>query len=126
MTTLKQALGIITGDVVHDMGGRTLKVGNYTISFEKGEPINAYFTCVDINDPTWHFTYQYNEIYQNFEDLSDEHKSFLLWIRDTKVDKFLGYMYNDDIKDLKDSYIAGFAAGFQYRKIVSSQEQLQK
>ena len=124
MTTLKQALGIITGDIVHDIGGRTLKVGNYTISFEKGEPINAYFTCVDVNDQTWSFTYQYNEIYQNFEDLCDEDKSFLLWVR--KMNKMLNYMYNDDYKDLRDAYISGFVAGFQHQRKISAEEQLQK
>ena len=126
MMTLKQALGIITGDVVHDIGGRTLKVGNYTISFEKGEPINAYFTCIDINDPTWSFSYSYNEIYQNFEDLCDEDKSFIEWIRNEGKKQFVGYMYNHEIKELRDPFVAGFVSGFKYRKQTSAQEQLQK
>ena len=126
MMTLKQALGLMTGDFVHDMSGRHLKVGDYTITFEKGEPINAYFKCTDVNDPSWHFTYQYNEIYQSFEDLSDEDKSFITWIRNEGKKQFIGYMYNDEIKELRDPYIAGFVAGFQHRKQMSAQEQLQK
>jgi hypothetical protein len=35
-------------------------------------------------------------------------------------------MYNDEIKELRDPYIAGFVAGFQHRRQMSAQEQLQK
>lgn len=126
MMTLKQALGLMTGTLVYDMSGRKLKVGNYTITFEKGQPINAYFKCTDLNNPTWHFTYQYNEIYQNFEDLSDEDKSFMKWMQDEGKKHFPGYIYNDEIKELRDLYITGFVAGFEHRKQTSAQEQLQK
>lgn len=126
MMTLKQAIRLITGTVVHDMSGRKLRVGDYTITFDKGEPINAYFKCFDVNDPSWHFNYQYNEIYESFEDLSDEDKSFIKWIRNEGKKQFAGYMYSDEIKELRDPYIAGFVAGFEHRKQMSAQEQLQK
>lgn len=67
-----------------------------------------------------------SEIFQNFEDFSDEDKSFSTWIFSINPDKFLQYVYNNNIKDLKNSYVAGFAAGLQHKQKISAQEQLQK
>lgn len=127
MMTLKQALGIHTGDTVYDFSGRTLKVGNYSITFAKGEPVNAYFTCTDINKPEdkqWSFTYQYKELYQNWDDLSDEYKSFITWARKTYHD--LQYKFMDDIQEIQQAYITGFIDGFKHKQKMTAEEYLQK
>jgi hypothetical protein len=118
MMTLKEAFRLTTGNIVYDISGRSLKVGDYTITFDDGKPINAYFKCTDTNDPTWCFTYQYNEIYQNFEDLCDEEKLFLKWIQN--------YSEEYDLDQIKTAYMAGFSQGYSMRQKYSAEEQLQK
>jgi len=125
MMTLRQALGIHSGDMLYDMSGRELKVKDYSITFAHGEPKDAYFKCIDHNNPKkWEFTYKYDELYQNFEDLSDDEQSFISWTRTTYTD--LKYRFYDDLSEIRTAYSAGFFAGLTYQLKIRAEEQLQK
>jgi hypothetical protein len=124
MMTLRQALGVHSGDIVYNLAGTELKVKDYSITFAHGEPKNAYFKCIDNNDPTWEFTYDYDELYQNFEDLSDDEQSFISWARTVYPD--LKYRFYDDLSEIRTAYSAGFFAGLTYQLKIRAEEQLQK
>ena len=125
MMTLRQALGISSNDIVYDISDRKLTVKDYSITFSHGDPKDAYFTCVDNNDPKkWQFTYRYDELYQNFEDLSDDEQSYLGWVRTVYPD--LKYRFYDDLKEIRTAYSAGFFAGLNHKLKIRAEEQLQK
>ena len=122
--TLRQALGIHSGDIVYNIAGTELKVKDYSVTFAHGELKNAYFKCIDNNDPTWEFTYGYDELYQNFEDLSDDEQAFLSWVRTVYPD--LKYRFDDDLNEIRTAYSAGFFAGLTHQLKIRAEEQLQK
>jgi len=122
MISIREALTIKYGHIIHDHCGRTLKVNNYSIVYEKGLPTSVEFGCRDIytNES---FTYSYGEIYLEFDDLSDETKLFLTWLRKNEN---CTYLHTEDIESLKQAFMSGFNAGLSYKLQQSSQEQLQK
>ena len=123
--TLRQALGIHSNDIVYDISGRELTVKDYSITFSNGEPKDAYFTCIDNSDPKkWQFTYKHDELYQNFEDLSDDEQSFISWVRTVYPD--LKYRFYDDLSEIRTAYSAGFFAGLTDQLKTRAEEQLQK
>ena len=122
--TLRQALGVHSGDIIYNLAGTELTVKDYSITFTHGEPKNAYFKCIDNNDPTWEFTYGYDELYQNFEDLPDDEQSFLSWVRTVYPD--LKYRFDDDLNEIRTAYSAGFFAGLTNQLKTRAEEQLQK
>lgn len=122
--TLRQALGIHSGDILYNLAGTELKVKDYSVTFSQGQPKDAYFKCVDNNDPTWEFTYKYDEVYQNFEDLSDDEQSFISWTRTVYSD--LKHRFYDDLNEIRTAYSAGFFAGFTHQLKITAQQQLQK
>jgi hypothetical protein len=125
MMTLRQAMGIHSGDIVYDISGRELTVKDYSITFSHGEPKDAYFTCIDNSDSKkWQFTYKYDELYQNFEDLSDDEQSFISWVRTVYPD--LKYRFDDDLNEIRTAYSAGFFAGLTNQLKTRAEEQLQK
>jgi hypothetical protein len=124
MMTLRQALGIHSGNILYNIAGTELKVKDYSITFAHGEPKDAYFKCIDNNDPTWEFTYKYDELYQNFEDLSDDEQSFISWARTVYSD--LKHRFYDDLSEIRTAYSAGFFAGLTYKLKIKAEEQLQK
>lgn len=122
MISIREALTIKDGYIIHDYFGRMLRVNNYSIIYEKGLPVSVDFGCKDIytNES---FVYSYDEIYLEFNDLSDENKLFLTWLR--KNDNCT-YLHTDDIESFKEAFMAGFNTGLSYKLQYSSQEQLQK
>jgi hypothetical protein len=121
MISIKQALDIRDGDYVYDYYGRHLKVFGYSIVYEKGLPQNIEFSCCDINTNA-KFIYQYDELYLNFDDLSDEQKLFLKWLKNQSE-------YYDDryeTKKLEQAFMSGFSLGHSYKKQKLAEEQLQK
>jgi hypothetical protein len=124
MMTLRQAMGLHSNSIVYDICGRELLVKDYSITFAHGEVKDATFKCIDHNDPSWEFTYRYDELYQDFEELSDDEKSFVIWSR--KVYKDLKYKFSDELTEIKEAYSAGFFAGLTHQLKIRAEEQLQK
>jgi len=121
MISIKEALNIRDSTYVYDYYGRNLKVYGYTVTYEKGKPTNVEFSCIDINTNE-KFIYSYDEIYQNFDYLSDEQKLFLVWLR--KREDY--YRDIDDIKKFEEAFMNGFSAGYSYKRQKLADEQLQK
>lgn len=123
MISINQALSIVDGDIIFDYCGRTLEVTKYkVVTFNKGNPITIDFYCVDINTEQ-RFIYSYDEIYQNFDDLSDEQKLFIDWLKESKECYLKS---SEELQVLKNAFMAGFQHGYQYRQRKTAEEQLQK
>ena len=122
MISIREALNIKDGYIIHDYCGRMLRVNSYSIKYEKGLPIDVEFGCRDIytNES---FFYSYSEIYSEFNDLSDENKLFLTWLRKNDDCRYLGA---EDIQSFKEAFMAGFNRGYYYKLHNSAEEQLQK
>jgi hypothetical protein len=122
MISIKEALTIKDGHIIHDYFGRMLRVNNYSITYDKGSPADVEFGCRDIytNES---FVYSYDEIYLEFNDLSDENKLFLTWLR--KKNNCI-YLEIEDIQSMKEAFMSGFTEGYSYRKQINAEEQLQK
>lgn len=122
MISIKEALDIRDGHKIYDYCGRHLEVKNYSVMYENGSPINIEFGCRDIytNEK---LIYSYDEIYITYEDLSDECKLFLTWLRKDND----CYLKGDrEIKELKLAFMGGFTDGYAYKRKNLAQEQLQK
>lgn len=120
MISIKQALTIRSGDTVYDYYGRVLLIHSYFIEYDKGIPTTIEFGCKDINTNE-QLRYSYDEIYINYNDLSDEEKLFLIWLR-KNTDFYVSY----DMELLKQAFITGFADGYNYKRKNLAEEQLQK
>lgn len=124
MMTLRQALNLNKDDYVFDMCGRRLKIVDYIIKFEGGQAVDVNFGCYYYKDNIlYKLKYNYNEIYQNFDDLCDEYKFFLNWLQ--QQDNMLSFN-SDTILLLRTAYLGGFTDGLQYQQHNLAQEQLQK
>jgi len=121
MISIREALDIHDGDHIYDYYGRNLKVKNYMVRYERGEPTDIEFTCLDINTNE-RFIYSYNEIYLNINNLSDEQQLFLAWLRNRQD----YYRDIDDIKKFEEAFMVGFSKGYSYKRKKLSEEQLQK
>jgi len=128
MMTLKRAILVRNNDIVYDITGKQLKVKEYSITFADGRFKDVHFRCIDNSDPTIESYHRYDELYEHFEDLSDEEKHFITWIKTKHYDTNLEFKYldNDEISKIKSAYLSGFAEGFAYRQKISAEEQLQK
>lgn len=123
MITINNALCFKKDDLIFDICGRSLKIKNYKITYDdQGKPINIIFYCIDINTGALLY-FSHNEIYQTYEDLSDENKLFLSWIR-KKEDCYT--MCEDEFILLKESYLSGFRDGYITKDKINSEHQLQK
>lgn len=122
MISIKEALSIRDGDRVHDYYGRYLEVKSYSIAYEKGLPTHIEFGCRDINTNE-QFRYSHEEIYLSFDDLGDEDKLFLKWLRNNTN---CYYSYYDDVKLLRHVFMSGFSDGFSYKQKYLAEQQLQK
>lgn len=122
MISIKQALDIRDGQYVHNYCGRNLKVHSYAVQYEKGQLTNVEFGCIDINTNE-RFMYSYDEIYQNLDDLSDEQKLFLEWLRQ---DDDCIHLSIEEIKSMEKAFMNGFSNGYSYKYKKLAEEQLQK
>ena len=63
----------------------------------------------------------FDEIYHpDLADICDEEKSFIMWAKDNR--EFIG----ENTRLLKTVYMQGFAMGFEFKRAINAQEQLQK
>ena len=123
MISINQALSIVDGDIIFDYCGRPLEVTKYkVVTFTKGSPTSIDFHCRDINTGQ-RFVYSYNEIYQNFDDLCDEDKLFLQWLKEER-DCYL--RSSEELQLLRYSFMGGFRNGYKYQQTKLSEAQLQK
>jgi uncharacterized secreted protein with C-terminal beta-propeller domain len=122
MITINDALFLNKDDLIFDICGRQLKIKSYTVTYNQSEPTNVIFYCVDINTGALLY-FCHNEIYQNYEDLSDEDKLFLSWIR-KKEDCYT--MCEDELLCLREAYLSGFRDGYITKDRINAERQLQK
>jgi len=122
MISIREALSIRDGHIIHDHCGRTLEVKNYSIKYENGLPISVEFSCRDIYTNE-RLIYSYDEIYIDYNDLCDEQKLFLTWFRKDPDCHFMG---SNEIRGLKLAFMTGFSEGLLYKRKNLAQEQLQK
>jgi hypothetical protein len=123
MISINEALSITDGDIIYDFCGRTLEVTKYkVVTFNKGNPTTIDFHCIDINT-SQRFIYSYTEIYKNYDDLSDEEKLFLEWL---KEEKECYLKSSEELELLKNTFMGGFRYGYQYKQQRIAEEQLQK
>jgi len=123
MISIKEALSIRDGDYIYDYYGYNLKVLGYIITYEQGEVANIEFNCIEINT-NQRFLYRYEDIYLNVDDLSDEQKIFLRWLRNNTKDPY--YYDLEEIKKIEKAFMTGFSLGYSYKNQKLSEEQLQK
>lgn len=112
---------VYSGSVLYNLCGDKLTVQNYSFKYNNGKIISAELDCIDDNGSTE--KYNYDELYYSFEDLGDEEKSFIKWIRKNSD---IIYLDPDSIVQLRECYIQAFADGFNSKLKYSAQESLQK
>lgn len=122
MISIRQALALNTDNIIYDFCGRTLKIKSSSVTYYKGEPCSVRYYCSDINTGALLYFTHY-EIYQDYDDLCDEDKAFLSWIR-SKDDCHT--MCDDELLLLKDAFLSGFNHGISYTFKRKADEQLQK
>lgn len=122
MISIKDALQIKDGDHIHDYCGRKLLVHSYSVMYEKGLPISIEFGCKDINTNVG-YIYRYDEIYTNFDNLTVRQQLFLKWFRSRPEYYFTS---DDEIRLLKEAYLAGFYDAKDLNLKNAAQLQLQK
>lgn len=116
------SIGIIySGLSLYNICGEKIVVKNYSFKYNNGKIISAELDCIDNNGYTE--KYNYDELYDSFDDLCDEEKSFIQWIRKNPD---IIYLDPDMVIRLRECYMQGFAEGFTSKLKYSAQELLQK
>jgi hypothetical protein len=119
--SLSSINNIYSGIVLYNICRGLVIVQNYSFKYNNGKIISAELDCIDDNGSTER--YNYDELYYSFEDLGDEEKSFIKWIRKNSD---IIYFSPEIISQLRDCYIQAFADGFNAKLQYSAQEFLQK
>ena len=112
---------VYSGSVLYNVCGDKLTVQNYSFKYNNGKIISWEVDCIDKDGYTE--KYSYDELYDSFDDLCDEEKSFIKWIRKNPD---IIYLYPDKVFQFRDCYIQAFADGFNQKLKYSEEEQLQK
>ena len=119
--SLSSINNIYSGIVLYNICGGKVIVQNYSFKYNNGKIISAELDCIDSNGST--DKYSYDELYDSFEDLCDEEKSFVSWVRKNPD---IVYFNPDIISQFRDCYIQAFASGFNQKLKYSAEESLQK
>jgi hypothetical protein len=112
---------VYSGSVLYNVCGDKLTVQNYSFKYNNGKIISWEVDCIDKDGYTE--KYSYDELYDSFDDLCDEEKSFIKWIRKNPD---IIYLYPDKVFQFRDCYIQAFADGFNQKLKYSAEEFLQK
>ena len=119
--SLDSVNNIYSGYSLYNICGNKLTVQNYSFKYNNGKIISAELDCID--DSGYTEKYNHDELYDSFDDLCDEEKSFIKWIRKNPD---IIYLDPDSIAQLRECYIEAFADGFNSKLKYSAQESLQK
>ena len=119
--TLESAINYERGQILFDLCGRIVSIKEYRIIYTNGQLSDVEFICYYDNGNQE--TYKYSQLYDNFEDLDDAEKSFLLWI---KKNPDVVYFDLEKLNFLRECYIEAFYNGFNHKLKYSAQEHLQK
>jgi|688.fasta_scaffold263777_3 hypothetical protein len=109
------------GLVVYNVYGDKLIVKNYNITYTSEKIDSAEVFCT--NEKGLTEKYSLDELYDDFNDLCDEEKSFIYWIRKNTD---IIYLDVNTIDLLRKCYVQAFANGFNSKLKYSAQEILQK
>lgn len=116
---LDYALNLKIGDIVYNCFMDKMVIKSIKYFFEDMKHTTNQREFYMTNDTI----YDANHIYlENLDGESDEEKSWVNWAKDNR-DFFETF---DHIDVLKSIYTTGFANGFEFKKTLQSEEQLQK
>lgn len=119
------AININIGDTLYNCFMEPLTVINKKVWFSNPDHYSSIGWIKFIVRDSHNNTHEYssNDLYlKNLDDESDEEKSWINWAKDNK-EFFESF---DHIETMKEIYKIGFSQGFEYKKILSHQEILQK
>ena len=110
----EEAQNLNSGDIVYDPFGCPVVISSWFRSFDTSDGLYFGTLSTDMKLTTYH--YKDLELFEN-EMICDEYKSYLLWIKEeNKPFAFI----------TKEAYMQGYAAGFQAKIKIKTEEQLQK
>lgn len=113
---LDQAMKLNVGDKVVNCFMDELIISKIDNSYDPKPPV---FIALD-SELQKHYLW-FDEIYHpDLADICDEEKSFIMWAKDNR--EFIG----ENTRLLKTVYMQGFAIGFEFKRAINAQEQLQK
>jgi hypothetical protein len=119
----EEAIKLQSGSSVFDTCGNKLSVCSidFNIPFtgEKSKSCTIHAVDSKMNKRS----YSYEELFQDQEFISDEEKILIEWISNNK--KFIVDNY-DVIHIISHCFLQGFAKGYEYKKIYTINELLQK
>jgi hypothetical protein len=113
---LDLAMGLKVGDKIVNVFMDELVISKIDHTYDPKPPV---FIAVDTMLQN-HYLWFDDMYYPDLSDLCDEEKSFVLWAKDNK--QFIG----ENSRLLKSVYMQGFAMGFEHKKQISHEEQMQK
>lgn len=113
---LDLAMGLKVGDKIVNVFMDELVISKIDHSYDPKPPV---FIAVDTMLQK-HY-YWFDDIYYpDLSDICDEEKSFVLWAKDNK--QFVG----ENSRLLKTVYMQGFSMGFDHKRKLSHEENMQK
>jgi hypothetical protein len=117
---LDQAMKLNVGDKVVNCFMDELIISKIDNSYPgRNDPKPPVFIALD-SELQKHYLW-FDEIYHpDLADICDEEKSFIMWAKDNR--EFIG----ENTRLLKTVYMQGFAIGFEFKRAINAQEQLQK
>jgi hypothetical protein len=113
---LDLAMGLKVGDKIVNVFMDELVISKIDHTYDPKPPV---FIAVDTMLQN-HYLWFDDMYYPDLSDLCDEEKSFVLWAKDNR--QFIG----ENSRLLKTVYMQGFAMGFEHKKKISHEEQMQK
>ena len=113
---LDLAMGLKVGDKIVNVFMDELVISKIDHTYDPKPPV---FIAVDTMLQN-HYLWFDDMYYPDLSDLCDEEKCFVLWAKDNR--QFIG----ENSRLLKTVYMQGFAMGFEHKKKISHEEQMQK
>jgi len=113
---LDLAMGLKVGDKIVNVFMDELVISKIDHTYDPKPPV---FIAVDTMLQK-HYLWFDDMYYPDLSDICDEEKSFVLWAKDHKQ------LVGENSRLLKTVYMQGFAMGFEHKKKISHEEQMQK
>lgn len=119
----EEAIELKTGSSVFDAAGNKLLVTSvdFSIQFTGDKKPTCIINAIDSKFNIK--AYSYDEVFYDQEFLSDEEKALVEWISQNQQFVLKNY---DVLHIISHCFLQGFSKGYEYKKIYSAQEQLQK
>ena len=113
---LDLALGLKVGDKIVNVFMDELVISNIDDNYNPKPPV---FIALDTMLHK-HYLWFDDIYYPDLSDICDEERSFIFWAKDNR--QFIG----ENSRLLKTVYMQGFAMGFEHKRKVSHEENMQK